>query len=174
MTSAVDGFIRLRLLDGRTGFVRSDVQMFRIQELKVNLSNIPLYSQATSKSPVVTVVRKTGLRVRGIVVDKQERKWVDVVTDRGHAGFLPGHALGLVPGKQSNRKPIPGVPTMAKGAFFFGLGVLVTGGTFLSRHANKGFILAWGALIVGAVAFIRGARIYLHHRRLNRRNSGNR
>lgn len=161
---ASNGFVRFKHLDNRTGFIRGDVQMFRIQYRTVNLPNIPLYREATSKSPVVYVVRHAELRIRGVVIDKKGRKWADVVTDRGRAGFLPDYALGLTPTDKQHREN-RGLYFMIRGAIYFGIGVFGIVGSLYSRGRNGVFLVFCAGIIFGAIRFVIGLRICLQLRR---------
>ncbi len=157
------------LPDERRGYLQGDTRIFRFRNARL-VETTDIYSEPSSASPVLgRYPSGTLLLIVGTAV-QDGRTWIKVRDGGGKEGFVfedtrmedanrPSQAEIAEAIAERNRHVAQ--RNMIVGGLWCGGGIAVTVVTYTAASGGGTYVVAWGAIIFGAVQFFRGMAKFL-------------
>jgi hypothetical protein len=160
ITSAVPGFIRVKLAGGRNGFLDGKVTVFTMQEMSLKDDRTLVYGAPAANSPVIaTLTKDTRVKSCNRPVERDGVTWVPIKTGRGEQGYIPGDVrVVILPAKpRIQRERSDSFKDLAIGGGVCLVGIIVTAATYAAAADSGGhYVVAWGAVLFGGIQFCKG------------------
>ena len=150
-------WVEITLPTGQKGYIPGETRIFHLRMATLLQNNVPVYHQATEHSLVRTTLKRNAKVYLVDVTRVEGVDWVKVREPSGIEGFIPGKTrLRVIPEKTKAlaRK------NMISGALWCIGGIIVTAATYSASSSGGSYIIAWGAILFGALQFIQGVYQY--------------
>jgi hypothetical protein len=150
-------WVEVLMPTGQKGYIPAETKVFHLRMAAPLQNNVKIYHDATEHSLVLNTLKRGSKVLLVEVVRRDGRDWVKVREPNGVEGYISGQTrLRVTPPKTKAlaRK------NMISGVLWCIGGIIVTTATMSAASEGGTYIIAWGAILFGAVQFIQGVYQY--------------
>jgi hypothetical protein len=138
---------------GQRGYIPGETRIFHYRLATLLQKDVPVYTQPALNSLVRAQLMKNSKFYLTEVVRVDGVDWVRVRDMQNAEGYIPGQTrIRVLPEKTKAL----GRKNMISGALWCIGGIIVTVATLNAASNGGTYIIAWGAILFGAVQFIQG------------------
>ncbi len=150
------------LSTGQRGYLSGEARIFHINQVTLLQGSVNVYAEPSAQSAVKTQYKKNAKFFITDTIKQDNKDWVKIRDFSGNEGFIDGKTrIRVIPEKIKATKA-HGRKNMLYGALWCIGGIVVTTVTYSNASSGGGtYIVAWGAILFGALQFLQGLYQYL-------------
>lgn len=157
-------FVTVNLADGKKGYMLGNTHVFIIKQATLRQEKANVYAEPSAGSVLTTSIQKNSQFYLTDVVKQDNKSWVKIREISGREGFIEGQTKIKVIQEKAKPTKYNGRRNMLFGALWCIGGTVVTVATYSAASSGGGgrYVIAWGAILFGAVQFFQGLFQYLN------------
>ncbi|OHB66111.1 MAG: hypothetical protein A2Y76_03575 [Planctomycetes bacterium RBG_13_60_9] len=158
-------WVAVTLSDGQRGYVPGETRIYQIKEATLLQKTVDVHAEPSLQAPVTVQYKKNDRfwivqykkNDRFCLVKQGEEEWVKIRDSAGNEGFIAGDTKINVVQEEPVATKGAGGKNMLFGAMWCIGGTVVTAVTYSEASSEGGtYIIAWGAIVFGALQFLKG------------------